>query len=1063
MERQRTFQRLKKRCVELIQATSSFAQRPNTRTEVVQSLTALLHELQEVTAQPNALDEKLAEFVFVPISQVLRLSQRVPVRALELSLGCISILLQNGWKGNLSQDLFSQLLILFTFLANPSSAHNGIPETSEELQVAAFQCMAELITEMSRSLKGREYLTDTSNIPSLSKAVLLMVDSLAEASSNDVKLQALCAIEAVTEGVSDQDALASFVPRLLSSLTKVLTPSSTNRSSFRVIVRGLNSFSLILLKVLSDGEVGQLPSEVPSAKESTDKVMRTTSWLHATANQIKIALANVYKLKHHSKEEVRHALLGLCFRVLQDCRKSLADCSSMTIEIVISLAGRGDRNSTAEKDLRLLLSSDTRFCSLLRESLYGWVISLPRLMQSSDDSARRQIMHQISTALRLLNDEGVDTTIIDDILAENLRGSFASILKDASGAIQVVDTASATNIDTSLVLGSVRPSSFDVLELRFKSQDDMMTEYKVLLQRLAQTKSANTVARDLVNAIYSENQETQLASFWLSVNLVKEILKHDTALDEFLSFGTPSIQSELLDEMYSFSISNLSSSDIDADWRLQALSLEVLALQAERYGDEFQAELIDALYPVLHLLGTTNPRLRNHAIVCLNIIAKSSGYTSARELIIANVDYVVNAVGLKLNYHDISPQAPQVLLMAMRLCGPSLLPYLDDLVGSIFSALERYHGYPKLVELLFSTLKVMAEEGVKSPQLMLTENEHKPVSSGRKPRSMLDTIHLIKAAKENSTQEDEEHESRMEASFPRRPWKEMLEKKTGDGGDKDADDEEEDEPEEENAVQPVADAPVPAPETFNILLKISELTQYYLTSPSPSLRTSLLSLLHTTIPALAKHENSFLPLINTLWPVLVPRLDDPEAYIISGALDIMALLCTYAGDFMKSRIQDIWNTVRQLHRRVNSRQKGMDRATTKTPLASLNLNNPHDTSAVVKGRDGALDSFRPELYTDTPNRMIRGSLIRFLSSVAQHVAVQEEFFDDIVDMLDPVLDRIEVREALDSRNPDAVWLRTRMKEIQLPARNQPKGISAVQEKSEIRLPQGRPEWQFISF
>jgi hypothetical protein len=82
----------------------------------------------------------------------------------------------------MSPELSGQLLILFTFLANPSSAENGLPATSEELQAAAFKCMAELITNTSRFPEGEQLLTQTSNIPTLGKAVLttcppLMSDS----------------------------------------------------------------------------------------------------------------------------------------------------------------------------------------------------------------------------------------------------------------------------------------------------------------------------------------------------------------------------------------------------------------------------------------------------------------------------------------------------------------------------------------------------------------------------------------------------------------------------------------------------------------------------------------------------------------------------------------------------------------------------------------------------------------------------------------------------------------------------------------------------------------------
>ncbi len=52
---------------------------------------------------------------------------------------------------------------------------------------------------------------------------------------------------------------------------------------------------------------------------------------------------------------------------------------------------------------------------------------------------------------------------------------------------------------------------------------------------------------------------------------------------------------------------------------------------------------------------------------------------------------------------------------------------------------------------------------------------------------------------------------------------------------------------------------IPAPKTYSLLLKIAELSQYYLSSSSLQLRIMILSLLKTAIPSLSLHEDSFLP------------------------------------------------------------------------------------------------------------------------------------------------------------------------------------------------------------
>jgi hypothetical protein len=974
----------------------------------------------------------------------------VPVHALELSLECISILLNTGWKGDLSPALAGQLLILFTFLANPSSAENGIPATSEELQTAAFKCMAELLAEVSRTSQGRAYLTETANIPNLGKSVLVMLDSVTEVKSNAVRLQALAAVQALISGIDDLDALASFLPRMVSSLTKLLTPSSTKRAAFRVIERGLETMSILLVRVLSDQETQNLPSQsTKNTENSSDAVMRTTAWLSATTTQIKIALANMLKLRNHDKKEVRHALLQLCLRVVQQCRTSLVDCISMVTETMVTLAGRGGEHDTVENDLKALLYSDEKLSELLRESLRGWVISLPRLMQSKDDASRRQIIQQISTAVRLLNNEQIDLTRIDDLLAGNLRDGLSTILGESKTLGPLVESTDLARIDTSVMISNVHSTAFQPLELRFKGQDDMMKEFRYLLQALSKSNSAPTVAQDLVSTTENGSEDTQLASFWLSVNLLKEMISYSAVTDDFLDLGTTNIQDELLDILYENSLARLRNQvSNESHWHFQTLALEVLALQASRYKIDFRPELVEGLYPVLHLLGTPNPALRNHAMTCLNILADACGYSSASDLVISNVDYIINAVGLQLNYQDISPQAPQVLLMMMRLCGPTLLPYLDDLVASMFSALERFHGYPKLVELLFSVLGGMAEEGVKAPQLTITSDEPNQRQLS-KPASMSDITTAIKSMELDALRQDEEHQETIEA-FPRRPWKDPT-KDPEEAGEPEAPHENE---EDDQAVT-APDPPPPTPRTFDIILKISDLTQHHLTSSSPSLRASLLSLLHTTIPALARHENSFLPLINTLWPVLLPRIDDPEAYVVANALDIVALMCTQAGNFMKGRIEGAWNDIKAVHRRALKKTDNQ-----KPGMTNLQISHKADNLAPVGSTSDEI--YRPELYVSAPIRMISDSLTSCLCAIGKHVAIREDYFDDILDMLDPVLERSEVRESLECRNTDAVWLRLYEKSRKQVAE---KG-SGTERSAEPyiligKVPDGLSRWNFV--
>ena len=55
--------------------------------------------------------------------------------------------------------------------------------------------------------------------------------------------------------------------------------------------------------------------------------------------------------------------------------------------------------------------------------------------------------------------------------------------------------------------------------------------------------------------------------------------------------------------------------------------------------------------------------------------------------------------------------------------------------------------------------------------------------------------------------------------------------------------------------------------------------------------------------------------------------------------------------------------------------------------------------------------------------MIWDALVACLCAIAAHVSLRDEQFEELLDMLDPVLDSPEVRTKLESAGADTVWLR----------------------------------------
>ena len=998
------------------------------------------------------MDKKYADYVFFPLLGVLKDHQKLPTRALESALQCIYILLKTGWRLEMDPKIALQLLIFFTVLTDSEDGQKKKIQVSEELLTHSFQCMQGIFSSLGKTQQGRATLTDTASIPFIGKSISVILNGASSGASTGIQLAALRALDSFCVSMPDREALAiSFLPGIVSCMTKVLTPNTQARRNFRQFEVAYGLLNEVFAQVLSDEATAQLPESAKPKGEAATGL--TKAWLSATAGQVKIALSQIIKLRQHERPEVRRALSRLCVTVLEKCRKSLSESAPMMLETLVT-ALSVDQDITIEVAVRHLLNENMEIANLLRNSLRQWTISLPRIMQGHDDTPKRRTILQISTAFQMLADNGIDTSMVKDTLTSGLRDSVASIVLDAQKAKTEVRSSQAVSSDL-VSTAHIQPSmEFDEVLMNHKSQEETVKSVQQLLDQLSKTHHSLLNVDELVTGLYSSrNENDKLASFWLALNYLRTIQNRQGTLEDFmdailLTDNSSTISNEeLLEELYSFSLSVLTEPETSEgkDWRIQALCLETLSLQAEQQKQDFRVELVEALYPVVHLVGSSNSVLREHAIISLNIIAKSCGYAHVGDLIVSNVDYLVNAVALKLNTFDISPQAPLVLLMMVKLTGPSLLPYLDDLVDSIFAALDNYHGYPLLVELLFKVLKGIAEEGAKAPQLAITMGESNPHEKPFfEPISIHSLAEKLKVSKIQRQRREKEENDRNEAMAT---FLDKDEEHSSNQSQREGD---------EEGSHELAESPPPLPKTYGLLLNISRLTQHYLTAASPTLRNSLLGLLRTSLPALGKHEESFLPLINTIWPVLVSRLDDPEPYVVVGALDVIGLLCIHAGDFMRGRIESLWPHIISIYSaRADTTRKSV---TSSTQFRSV-LEGQHRTienvvqSALVTRSQG-------DSYSNSPIRLIRDGVHRLISAIVKHTAIDETTYDQMLELVAPVLEHLpDLKEAMEARNPDAVWL-TMLRIMQ----NRPVGHHSIAPTNVATgtpvRPAGKPGWTF---
>jgi TELO2-interacting protein 1 len=984
------------------------------------------------------------------------------VRCLELAVRCLKILLEKGWRQRLGPDMGKQLLILLTILAGGSPARDLAERRSEELTLAALQCIKSLLN----CLVTREHMTLFNQVGSatiVDQAVFVLLEEITGGVSEGVQLAALEALQILLSRISNRQILASLFPRTVSSLTKVLTPSTQTRRSQKVLVASLQLLTEVLRAVLNDAEAIEEMSVATKDKQG-DAIVLDASWLKATASQVKVALANVVRLKSHDRPDVREALLQLCLMVIEQCEVSLADSQIMMLETVVALSN--DQEDRSQNDaflaLKHLVISQTRIVDILRSSLHDWTLALPRVMQTNDDAAKQRALKQISIAFEVLSQAGLNVEILDETLASTLCDSLSAVIRvpNASASREKSVGNSNSNLEIASLNDQENLTTFQPVLMGNRSQMQTLSELQSTVKRLTSSESSLALTRATMNKLYRSSGDDLVASFWFTLNFLKA---DSLNVDEFLDFGPTSLsRPAFIEELYSVSLPILLDLP-DAnptDWRLPALALESITLQAQQLKSDFRPELIDALYPTLQLMGSSNALLRSHAMTALNILSSACEYASTSEMLISNVDYLVNSVALKLNTFDISPQAPQVLLMMIKLCGAPLIPYLDDLVGSIFAALDCYHGYPRLVELLFSVLGAIVEEATNATAqkaISATSHEKQQLNPHRKKARQPFTISDLAAELSSLAAPHPEPDGSTESylSHPNRPFTSSQ-----DGPRSTKTPPDDDDPPQESS--PEEKEPHLSP-TQTLTLSILQCLPSHLSSPSPTLRASLLNLLSTTLsPSPPKppidiitSETHFLPLINTLWPSVSVRIYDPEVYVAVAAAAAMSGMMPRAGDFMASRVETelprwkklylrVWKGVkgqrdkrsrRELEFRARQIAPSTSTSSAKGNTVSSHISGPTSAStskststALSKSSTAPAPSLQKTVAqsgtTNDPDTQLFNALAALLVAVLGHVRLDTDIGDEIVELLalGGVRDNETVKEAIEVWNEDLLWL-----------------------------------------
>ena len=319
-----------------------------------------------------------------------------------------------------------QLLILMSLIAGgqPSKQDTVV---SDELKTAAFECISCVVHQLHAFKDGSSIFSDVGTKNVVDQLVYLLLESMTDDTSDLVQLAATNALLEVITAVADRVLLASLLPRTASSLTQVLRTSTKARRTRKVLVAYLELLEHMLQAVLAD-EVTYTDGKVSQEGESTEKPAEQAldeSWLRATASQVNVVLLQVTKLRSYDGDEVRQALAGLCFMVVEECTKSLEAAIPTVLDTLVYLA-QLDEGRTVMGRLESLSISVPKVSEILKTKFYDYCQSLPRTMLLNDEIPKQQLLRQLETMIVLASrsHEPPDqvVTLLTRCLREGLEG-----------------------------------------------------------------------------------------------------------------------------------------------------------------------------------------------------------------------------------------------------------------------------------------------------------------------------------------------------------------------------------------------------------------------------------------------------------------------------------------------------------------------------------------------------------------------------------------------------------------------------------------------------------------
>lgn len=278
-------------------------------------------------------------------------------------------------------------------------------------------------------------------------------------------------------------------------------------------------------------------------------------------------------------------------------------------------------------------------------------------------------------------------------------------------------------------------------------------------------------------------------------------------------------------------------------------------------------------------LGEETLLVSQTALSTMMVIGEACGYSSPKELINDNSDYLLNDISVNLQRLGQHPQAPRVLTVMLAHSDCSLLPLIRDIVQDVLMALDL--SYDHTAALFCSVLHALMKALARWFPPSCCRTSKPPSLSPSAKQEDFDICQFLldyRKQKELAQGIGIELDETEDPEVPPPPECEEVDDSRG------------------------PDVKAELPPHLSIAKDVAERCVHLLSDPSLRLRLKVLDVLELCVYVLSEREDELLPMAHRCWPALLQRLtvDDPLAVL--RAFRVLCALGETCGDFLRRRV-----------------------------------------------------------------------------------------------------------------------------------------------------------------